>query len=364
MSTGKMLIEVENLVVRYGEVPAVNDIGFTVARGELVTLLGPSGCGKTTTLRAIAGLEHPSAGRITLDGVVVYDGATRRALATEKRGVSMVFQSYAIWPHMNVFDNVAYGLRVRRMQRADIAREVARALALVQMQDYAQRPASHLSGGQQQRVAVARAIAFSPDIVLFDEPLSNLDAKLRAEMRVELRELQLQLGFTSLYVTHDQEEALAISDRVIVMNGGRIEQAGAPEDVFNRPHNRFVADFVGAANLITGTVRSSAAGEVVFETAQGVRLSVAATAVRGNEDTVALRASYIHLDAAAAMGADNAAPGQIQRRLFHGDFIEYVVTWAGGQLMVRRPPTEIFAEGSAVTLSFAAGHCVLLEAEG
>jgi iron(III) transport system ATP-binding protein len=364
----RMMIEVRDLAVRYGEVQAVNGVSFGVARGELLTLLGPSGCGKTTTLRAIVGLEQPCGGSIAIDGRTVYSAPGyspegRRNLATEKRGVSMVFQSYAIWPHMNVFENVAYGLRVRRLPRAEIDRQVERALALVQMTAYAGRSASRLSGGQQQRVAVARAIAFSPNVVLFDEPLSNLDAKLRAEMRVELRELQHRLSFTSVYVTHDQEEALAISDRVIVMNGGRIEQIGTPTDIYDRPRNRFVADFVGSANLIAGRVKpgSAANGTAIFETADGLTLTVSTNgALRGDEDTAALRASYIHVGTAEAAGP-NATRGRIQRRLFHGDFIEYVVTWPPGQLIVRRPPTEIVAEGSEIVIWFAPEHCVLLQ---
>ena len=247
-------IEVKDLVVRYGDAIAVNGVSFTVGRGEHVTLLGPSGCGKTTTLRAIAGLEQPTAGSITVDGQAMFDSAARRNVPAEQRGVSMVFQSYAVWPHMTVFDNVAYGLRVRKQGAAELKANVERALDLVQMRHLADRGASKLSGGQQQRVALARAIAFSPTVVLFDEPLSNLDAKLRAEMRVELRELQRRLDITSVYVTHDQEEALAISDRVIVMNVGVIEQIGAPEEIYNRPKSRFVADFVGSANLIKGKV--------------------------------------------------------------------------------------------------------------
>ena len=254
-------IEVADLVVRYGDVIAVANVSFDIAPGEMVTLLGPSGCGKTTTLRAVAGLETPSGGTIRLNGETVYSANERRAVPAEKRGVSMVFQSYAIWPHMTVFENVAYGLRVRRLPQAEVRQNVQRVLEMVQMQDFADRPASKLSGGQQQRVAVARAIAFSPSVVLFDEPLSNLDAKLRAEMRVELRELQRRLDITSLYVTHDQEEALAISDRVIVMNGGRIEQIGTPEDIYNRPRTRFAADFVGSANLIAGEVRGPSGTE-------------------------------------------------------------------------------------------------------
>jgi iron(III) transport system ATP-binding protein len=351
-------IEVRDLVVRYNETTAVDRVGFAIAPGEMVTLLGPSGCGKTTTLRAIAGLETPSAGTIRLNREIVFSDAERRNVPAEKRGVSMVFQSYAIWPHMSVFDNVAYGLRVRKLARAEVADNVARVLDMVQMRRYADRPASALSGGQQQRVAVARAIAFSPTVLLFDEPLSNLDAKLRAEMRVELRELQRRLDITALYVTHDQEEALAISDRVIVMNAGRIEQIGAPEAIYNRPLSRFVADFVGSANMIEGRVTGPGPGDtLLFETAGGLTLEVTAGA-RDTGTLVALRSAYIHLGHVS--GAHNAVQGTIHRRMFHGDFIQYVVDWPAGQLIVRRPPTELFDEGSAVTVSFAPIHCVLL----
>jgi ABC-type Fe3+/spermidine/putrescine transport system ATPase subunit len=343
-------IEVSDLVVRYGDTTAVDGVSFAIAPGELVTLLGPSGCGKTTTLRAIAGLETPTSGSIALNGSPVW--TTKRAIPAEKRGVSMVFQSYAIWPHMTVFENVAYGLRVRGTSAADIKSNVARVLDMVQMGAYADRPSSALSGGQQQRVAVARAIAFSPTVVLFDEPLSNLDAKLRAEMRVELRELQRRLDITSLYVTHDQEEALAISDRVIVMSGGRIEQIGSPEDIYNRPVSRFVADFVGSANMIEGHVVST--DPLVFETKAGVR--IVAAAGKADSTTLALRSSYIHL----RPDETNQIAGTIHRRMFHGDFIQYVIDWPDGQLIVRRPPTELLEEGSAITVSFAPDYCVLL----
>ncbi len=356
-------IEVTDLVVAYGEVRAVDGVSFSVPQGEVVTLLGPSGCGKTTTLRTIAGLERPSSGVIRLDGKAVYSSAERRNVPTEQRGISMVFQSYAIWPHMTVFENVAYGLRVRRQDRAEIAAGVGRALDLVQMRRFADRPASRLSGGQQQRVALARAIAFSPSVILFDEPLSNLDAKLRAEMRMELRELQQRLGITSVYVTHDQEEALAISDRVIVMNAGRIEQIGSPEAIYDRPRSRFVADFVGSANLIAGRVRGGVAadGTVAFEAEGGTMLQVAAPfGVPGSDATVALRTAYISLSALPSASSVNTVPGRIHRRMFHGDFIQYVVDWPPGQLIVRRPPTELFEEGGAVTVSFAPERCVLL----
>jgi iron(III) transport system ATP-binding protein len=357
-------IEISDLTVHYGDVAAVKGVSLTIAQGEHVTLLGPSGCGKTTTLRAIAGLEEPSGGTIRINGTAVYSAAQKRNVPTEKRGVSMVFQSYAVWPHMSVFDNVAYGLRVRKLPGSDVEQAVARALDLVQMRGFAARSAALLSGGQQQRVALARAIAFSPNVLLFDEPLSNLDAKLRAEMRVELRELQRRLGVTSVYVTHDQEEALAISDRVVVMNVGGIEQIGSPEDIYNRPKTRFVADFVGSANLIAGRVvnGASAPGAVQFEAAGGISLEAWAThAPRGGEDCVAVRTAYIDMARGAPEGRPNAAAGSIRQRLFHGDFIQYIVDWPAGQLTVRRPPTEIFEEGAAVTLSFAPEHCVLLE---
>jgi ABC-type Fe3+/spermidine/putrescine transport system ATPase subunit len=352
-------IEVTDLVVRYGDVTAVDSISFAIAPGELVTLLGPSGCGKTTTLRSVAGLETPTGGSIRLNGDIVYSG--RRNVPAEKRGVSMVFQSYAIWPHMTVFDNVAYGLRVRKLPQSEVRRNVERVLDLVQMQDFATRPASKLSGGQQQRVAVARAIAFSPSVLLFDEPLSNLDAKLRAEMRVELRELQRRLDITSLYVTHDQEEALAISDRVIVMNDGQIEQIGSPEDIYNRPLSRFVADFVGSANLISGRVRGPSGKNqtLMFDAEGGMQLEVvAADDSRSGQELAALRSSYVHLD--DPLETHNTVQGTIHRRMFHGDFIQYVVDWPAGQLIVRRPPTELFEEGSSVTVSFAPEHCVLI----
>ncbi len=351
--SGPTRIEVKDLVVRYGDAVAVNGVSFTVGRAEHLTLLGPSGCGKTTTLRAIAGLEQPSAGRIAIDGQAMFDAAQRRNVPAEQRGVSMVFQSYAVWPHMTVFDNVAYGLRVRKQGAAEIKANVERALDLVQMRHLAERAASKLSGGQQQRVALARAIAFSPTVVLFDEPLSNLDAKLRAEMRVELRDLQRRLDITSVYVTHDQEEALAISDRVIVMNVGVIEQIGTPEEIYNRPKSRFVADFVGSANLLKGRVT----GPGMFE-AQGGAVLKTVGAATGTE--VAVRTAYIDV---VPKPGDNQLPGTVRQRMFHGDFVQYIVECACGRLIVRRPPVNLLDEGAPVTLSFSPEHTVLLQGD-
>jgi iron(III) transport system ATP-binding protein len=354
-------IELRDLVIRYGDTIAVNGVSFDVGRGEHVTLLGPSGCGKTTTLRAVAGLEQPDTGSIRVDGQTMYDAAGRCNVPTEQRGVSMVFQSYAVWPHMTVLDNVAYGLRVRKQSKAEIKANAERALDLVQMRHLADRPASKLSGGQQQRVALARAIAFLPTVVLFDEPLSNLDAKLRAEMRVELRELQRRLDITSIYVTHDQEEALAISDRVIVMNVGVIEQIGTPEQIYNQPRNRFVADFVGSANLIKGRVRApqAAGGALEFVAESGHALKATAPhEMRGTETEVAVRTAYIGIGESVG---SNQIPGTVRRRMFHGDFVQYVVDCPLGQMIVRRPPTNLVAEGASVNLSFSPEHCILLE---
>jgi len=361
-----MSIKVDGLSKRFGDKLVIDDVSFVAADGEFVSLLGPSGCGKTTTLRCVAGLETPDAGHIEIGGRVVFDAARGEAVPPHQRNIGMVFQSYALWPHLTVFENVAFPLQIRKLAKDEIARRVAETLGLVGLGDLGDRKSSELSGGQQQRVAVARAIVQSPDAMLLDEPLSNLDAKLRAEMRVELRELQRRLDITSVYVTHDQEEALAISDRVIVMHVGGIEQIGTPEDIYHRPKTRFVADFVGSANLIEGRIAGSAdgSGRIRFESTGGLTLDAcAAHRPRGNEDTVAVRTAHIGIsvNGGAAPTQANSAAGRIRQRLFHGDFIQYVVDWPAGQLIVRRPPTDLFAEGAAVTLSFAAEHCVLLE---
>ncbi len=357
-------IVVSDLVIKYGAYTAVHGVSFDIPKGEHLTLLGPSGCGKTTTLRSIAGLEYPSSGEIRIGGQPVYSSASRINVPTEKRGVSMVFQSYAIWPHMTVFENVAYGLKVRKLPAEAIRAAVEKSLDLVQMRRYADRPASQLSGGQQQRIALARAIAFEPSVVLFDEPLSNLDAKLRGEMRVELKNLQQTLGISSIYVTHDQEEAFAISDRVVVMNDGRIEQIGGPRDIYDRPRNSFVADFVGSANLVEGRVDDAekATGHITFRTNSGLPLKAfSPRPVEGNETQVAIRTAYIGLGPTAT-SHDNRIEGHVSRRMFHGDFVQYLIDWPAGQLVVRRPPAELIEEGVTVTIAFDAEHCVLLEA--
>src|SRR5436305_4517742 len=254
-------LSVRDLVVQYGDVVAVDGVSFHVNEGELVSLLGPSGCGKTTTLRCIAGLETATDGEIRIGSTVVARGG--REVPPEKRGVNMVFQSYAVWPHMTVFDNVAYGLRVTRESRADIGRRTTEALRLVGLAGFEQRYGTELSGGQQQRVAVARAVVTEPQLLLFDEPLSNLDAGLRERMRFELVQLQRRLGRTSIYVTHDQAEAMVMSDRIILMNRGRIVQESSPRELYDRPASRFAAEFVGSANLLAAEITEVGNGLVV-----------------------------------------------------------------------------------------------------
>jgi iron(III) transport system ATP-binding protein len=364
VSVSQASIEVRDLVVRYGGVVAVRGVTFGVGAGEHVTLLGPSGCGKTTTLRAIAGLERPASGEIRIAGSPVFSSTAGVNVPAERRGLSMVFQSYAIWPHMTVFDNVAYGLRVRRRPEAEVAARVREALDLVQLGELDTRSASRLSGGQQQRVALARAFVFSPAVLLFDEPLSNLDAKLRAEMRVELKELQRRLGITSVYVTHDLEEALAISDRIVVMRDGLIEQVGTPAEIYDRPRNTFVADFVGSANLIRGRRRPDLEreGRIVLETPSGTLVHGTALDRRaGAEALVAVRTVHLHLERERPATAVNAWPATIRRRVFQGDFTQYHVDWDGRTLIVRSAGPEPMAEGDRVFVSAEPRHCVLLE---
>jgi iron(III) transport system ATP-binding protein len=357
-------IEVENLSIRYGSVTAVETVSFTVAAGQQLTLLGPSGCGKTSTLRAVAGLEKPTSGAIRIAGRPVFDSAQRINVPTEQRGMSMVFQSYAIWPHMTVFDNVAYGLRVRKETGTALTDKVTRALEMVKMGAYVDRNASALSGGQQQRVALARAIAFQPSVLLFDEPLSNLDAKLRSEMRIELRELQRRLGITSLYVTHDLEEALAMSDQIVVMRTGVVDQTGTPMEIYNYPRTAFVADFVGSANLIAGTVEAHdrAAGTIVLRTAEGhlVHCATRGRPVAGS-GTLAVRTVHLTLSPERPVFETNVFPVIVERAVFLGDITQMHIRLGSQSLIVRQIGPAPADAGGTAWLHMPPERCTLLE---
>jgi iron(III) transport system ATP-binding protein len=357
-------IEVENLSIRYGNVTAVDTVSFKAAAGQQLTLLGPSGCGKTSTLRAVAGLEKPASGTIRVGGKAVFDSASGINVPAEHRGMSMVFQSYAIWPHMTVFDNVAYGLRVRKQSGTALRDKVHHALDLVQMGPYADRNASALSGGQQQRVALARAVAFQPSVLLFDEPLSNLDAKLRSEMRIELRELQRRLGVTSLYVTHDLEEALAMSDRIVVMRAGVVEQNDTPAEIYNYPRTAFVADFVGSANLIEGEVLSvnAAAQSVCLRTADGTAIEgVTLGRPVGARGTLSVRTVHLELSADRPQWEVNVWPVTVVRAVFLGDITQLHVTLGRQEVVIRQIGPPAVEPGQTAYLHAAAEKCVLLE---
>jgi putative spermidine/putrescine transport system ATP-binding protein len=293
-------LDIDQLVKRYGDFHAVRDVSLDVADGEFVVLLGPSGCGKTTTLRMVAGFIEPTAGRVRLAGQDV------TLLPPWKRNAGMVFQSYALFPHLSVAQNVAFGLEMRKLARADIERRVEETLALVRLGGYGGRLPRQLSGGQQQRVALARALAIRPDVLLLDEPLSNLDAKLRQEVRVEIRELQRKLGLTTVMVTHDQEEALTMADRLVVMNEGSVCQVGSQRDLYERPADRFVAGFVGRSTFLEGTVEAPGR----FRSDGG--LSLACTGGTAGRGVLAIRPERVEIAPTANGGLDNSLPGTVE----------------------------------------------------
>ncbi len=320
-----------------GEVYAVRDVSLTVAEGELLTLLGPSGCGKSTTLRMIAGFEEPDEGTISIGGKDVTH------VLPNQRGIGFVFQNYALFPHLTIFENVAYALRVQGKREADITKAVADVLELVGLARYERQQPHQLSGGEQQRVALARAVVFQPTVLLFDEPLSNLDAKLRVEMRDEIRALQKRIGITTVYVTHDQEEAMAISDRIAVMERGEVVQDGTAHELYYRPATEFVARFIGRTNLVAARVLS--AGEVDIE---GVRVALATGRSAGAAVRLVVRPEMIDV-------TSGAGPGRIEQRTFLGEKTDYQVRLGTVVLQVsasdhyRRPPIEA---GHAVQVRF------------
>jgi iron(III) transport system ATP-binding protein len=353
-------VAIEGIRKQFGGVRAVDGVSLTVADGRFLTLLGPSGCGKTTTLRMIAGLEHNDAGRILIGDRVVSDPGAGVSVAPERREIGMVFQSYAIWPHMTVLANVAYPLEVRRRPRAEILERVGDVLRLMQMEHLAGRPATMLSGGQQQRVAIARALVFQPRVLLMDEPLSNLDAQLREQMRLELRALQQRLGITTIYVTHDQDEAMVLSDEIAVMHEGRLLQLAAPEAIYARPATRTVAAFFGTPNLLPATVcetrrhADTVLARVDGESWEGWCASPAETEP-GDAITVVVRPEVVRLGGAQpAVGV--AWSGVVRQRIFRGSRNVYVVECGPLDVTVDAPPDQSFAAGAKVTLSADATH--------
>lgn len=337
-------LELQGLRKAYGQTIAVENLDLDVQDGEMVAFLGPSGCGKTTTLRMVAGFVAPTAGIIRVQGRDITD------LPPNRRDMGMVFQSYALFPHMTVRANVAFGLKARHVPKAEIPPRIAAALQLVGLTGLEERYSKELSGGQQQRVALARVLALRPKLLLFDEPLSNLDAKLRVQMRHEIRRLQKEVGITALFVTHDQEEAMTIADRIVVMNKGRLEQAGTPAEIYDAPQTRFVADFIGTANLIPGRVSNDR-----FVSSRGLDVPLPAGTIPDGRGEIVLSIRPEKVDMVPAESA-NGLPAKVERATKLGSLIEYLVTLPSGDSLVvqkqNRVDSSQHAEGDRVSLAW------------
>jgi iron(III) transport system ATP-binding protein len=359
------MISIRDLWMTYrgavGEQPVVKGVSLEIPAGKLYTLLGPSGCGKTTTLRCIAGLERPDAGEIAIGGDIVFSSARGIFVPPNERNIGMVFQSYAIWPHMSVFDNVAFPLRHQRPRPAkpEIRERVMAALAQVRLDGFAERPAPYLSGGQQQRLALARALVGAPRVLLLDEPLSNLDAKLRDEMRLELREMVERLGITTLFVTHEQIEALTMSDVMAVMKDGIIVQEGTPSEIYAHPQGPFVADFIGKTNFLAGRIRDLApAGFALLDTAIGrLAARVRAGAAAGDAVTLAIRPENVAL---AESDGDNIVAGTVETVTYLGNLLDCAVAVGDQRIRVQLHPSAALDRGAPVRLHLVREHCLAM----
>jgi iron(III) transport system ATP-binding protein len=367
------MLDVRNLFTQYLDergnvVRAAQDVSFEVPQGKLFTLLGPSGCGKTTTLRSIAGLERPQSGEITVGGQAIYSSSRGVFVPPNRRGLGMVFQSYAIWPHMSVFGNAAFPLQVgkKRLGKKEIQERVHRVLKVVALDEFADREATKLSGGQQQRLALARALVMEPALLLLDEPLSNLDAKLRERMRFELKRLQRDLGITTVYVTHDQSEALALSHQIAVMNAGRIEQVGSPREIYERPKNQFVADFIGSTNFVEGEVAGpdSSSGFYRIQSELGILKARAVEALAAGEKVVlSIRPEDIELSESRPQG-DNVYEGVVDQKVFLGETVDFQVRLGSRPVQSRAHPSLRTPTGNAIFVRIDPEKCVALKAQG
>jgi iron(III) transport system ATP-binding protein len=356
----KAVVSVRDLSKRFGSVVAIDDVSFEIAEHEFFSLLGPSGCGKTTTLRCVAGLETADAGTIEISGRPVYRAADRRDVPPNERGIGMVFQSYAVWPHMSVFDNIAYPLKVRQMPRGKITERVTHVLGILGMEGLDRRRPSQLSGGQQQRVALGRALALEPSVLLLDEPLSNLDAKLREQMRAELKLIQRESGLPILYVTHDQVEALAMSDRIAVMRAGRVHQLATPEEIYRRPATAFVLDFIGSVNYVPCRIAGTENGAVTVQCRDEgtVVLARPPYVPDGPDALLAVRPEDIRLIVPDGTGG---LPGRVILRSFCGAGFEYRVRLGDAELRVVTGKDVDLEEGSEVRVTVVEG--LLLDAD-
>jgi iron(III) transport system ATP-binding protein len=358
-----MEIRIRGVSKRYAAegkiITALEDVDLDIAANQIFTLLGPSGCGKTTLLRCIVGLEAPDSGEISIGGQTVWSKERGVNVPPEKRGLGMVFQTYAIWPHLNVFDNVAYPLQVRKAPRDIIRERVEKTLHFVQLEGFGGRPATKLSGGQQQRVALARALVAEPKVILFDEPLSNLDAKLREETRKELKAFLAALRITAVYVTHDRVEALALSDTIAVMRAGRIIEVGSPQKIYFNADTQFVADFIGRANLVKARVRAREADRTIVECGLGVIACAKRDLPVGAEVTLCIRPEFIHVAGGAASG-ENVVNGRIESQVFVGEAYESEIRAGGELLLARIDPDAGLKVGDAVSFRLDPAHCLLV----
>jgi iron(III) transport system ATP-binding protein len=360
-----MEIQIRGVSKRYyaegKSITALDEVDLTIASNQIFTLLGPSGCGKTTLLRCIVGLEAPDSGEISIGGQVVWSRAQRINVPPERRGLGMVFQTYAIWPHMDVFDNVAYPLQIRKLPKDEIRERAERSLRLVHLEGLGERPATRLSGGQQQRVALARALVAEPKVILFDEPLSNLDAKLREETRKELKSFLGKLGITAVYVTHDRVEALALSDAIGVMRVGRIVELGSPWKIYFNADTRFVADFIGRANLLQARVRGVEEGNTVVDCALGTIACQRRELPVGAEVTLCIRPEFIVV-AAGESGGANVVNGRVDSQVFVGEAFESEIRVGEALLLAKIHPDANLHVGAAVSFRLDPAHCMLVSA--